>query len=77
MCAPNKWEEILGKTIEAIKDIPDFLVKQVPDFVFKELPDKLVDVTKDIHEFLKDKVIDNVVDVHKKLGEGVDSHRSV
>lgn len=70
VCEPNKFEKFLGKTVEAVKDVRSFIFKKVPNVVLKELPNKLIDITKDIHGFLKDKVIDKVVDIHKDIGKG-------
>lgn len=60
----------MGEIID--NDVTKFVFEKLPKAVFKELPNKLIDVTKDVHEFLKDKVVDKVVDVSKDIGEGTD-----
>ncbi|XP_067934185.1 uncharacterized protein [Watersipora subatra] len=83
VCRPEKWQVILGKSIRLFtKEIPRLFTDTIPDVVVDKIGGGIIDVSKDIGDFLKDKIgkgivrigevaVHGVVDIGKGLGDGI------
>ena len=57
VCRPEKWQVILGKSIRLFtKEIPRLFTDTIPDVVVDKIGGGIIDVSKDIGDFLKDKI---------------------
>lgn len=71
MCAPEKWQEILGKTIGFFKDgIPGFFSSTIPDVFVNKIGGGIVDVTKEVGNFFENTIGGGIADFGKNIGSG-------